>query len=118
VSQAVDEGISAVGTARLAAAMESSGQLTDAAASTAVDDALTELGKARTTVLQLSPAVQEDRDLRGATLTVMDHCATAITATAEALASSDEHPSLTEAEELLKSAAAALSDLKNRLGDP
>lgn len=92
--------------------------LTDAAASTAVDDALTELGKARTTLVQLSPAVQEDRDLRGAALTVKDDCTAAMTAAAEALASRDGRPSLTEAEGRMKSAAAALSDLRNQLGGP
>jgi hypothetical protein len=118
VSEAVDESISAVGTARLAAAMDSSGKLTDAAAATAVDDALRELGKARTTVVQLSPTVQEDRDLRGAVLTVMDDCTTAVLTTAEALSSEDGHHSLAEAEDRMGSAATALSKLKIRLGGP
>jgi hypothetical protein len=116
VLQAVDDGISAVGTARLATAMDSSGQLTDAAASTALVDALTELGKARTTVVQLSPAVQEDRELRGVALAAMDDCTSAMLAAAEALSSEDGHPSLADAQDRLESAGATLSDLKNRLG--
>ena len=118
VSQAVDESISAVETARLAAAMDSSGQLTDAAASTAVDDALMELGQARTTVVQLSPGGEQDRDLRDAVLGDMDHCTSAMLAVAEALASEDGRLSLADAQDQLQSAGATLSDLKNRLGGP
>lgn len=118
VSQAVDESISAVGTARLAATMDSSGQLTDAAASTALDDALMELGKARTTMVQLSPTGQEDRDLRDTALAVMDDCTMAMLATAEALSSENGRPSLAEPQNRLESAADALSKLKNRLGGP
>lgn len=116
VSQAVDESIAAVGTARLAAAMDSSGQLTDAAASTALDDALMELGNARTTLVKLSPTGQEDRDLRDGALAVMDDCISAMLATAEALSSGEGRPSLAEPQDRLESAAAALADLKNRLG--
>jgi hypothetical protein len=116
VSQAVDEGLSAVGTAHLAAAMDASGQLTDAAASTALEDARRELGNARTTVVELSPAAQEDRDLRGAALSVMNDCMAAVVAATESVSGADGAPTVTETDRLLESAADRLSELKKRLG--
>lgn len=116
VSQAVDESLSAVGTAHLAAAMDASGQLTDAAASTALEDARRELGNARTTVVELSPAAQEDRDLRGAALSVMNDCMAAVVAATESVSGADGAPTVTETDRLLESAADRLSELKKRLG--
>lgn len=118
VSEAVDESLSAVGTARLAATMEASGQLTKAAAVTALDDALRELGTARKTVVELSPTVQADRDLRGTALAAMNDSASAMLATTESLSSNDGGPSLTETVARLETASAALSELKIRSGGP
>ncbi|MFF1383512.1 hypothetical protein ACFVWT_08105 [Arthrobacter sp. NPDC058288] len=118
MSDAVDKSLTAIGTARLASALNASGQLTDAAAATALDDALRELGTARTTVVNLSPTVQADRDLRGAALSAMDDCTSAMLAAAEALSSSDGRASLSETARRLESAAGALSELKIRSGRP
>lgn len=118
VLQAVDATSSAVASARLAAALDSSGQLTEAAATTAVKDALVEVGQARATLVQLSPTSQTDRTLRAEALAVIEDCTSAMTAAAEALASDDRHPALTDAEGRMGSAAAVLSELRNRLGGP
>ncbi|MGY2746597.1 hypothetical protein ACQCSU_01520 [Pseudarthrobacter sp. O4] len=96
--------------------MDASGQLTDVAASTALEDARQQLGKARTTVLELSPMVQEDRDVRGAALSVMNECMAAMVAVIESASGADGAPSIAETDSLLESAADRLSELKKRLG--
>jgi hypothetical protein len=116
VTQALEESTSSVATARLAAELDASGKLSTAATSTALDDALKELGKARTIVVGLSTTVQKDRELRDEALAVMDNCVSAVAAAAEAVSSQDGRPSLSEGGGLMESAAARLSALQERLG--
>jgi hypothetical protein len=116
VVQAVEQAASSVATARLAAELEDAGRLTPAAASTSLDDALKELGTARTNVLELSATVQDEREVRDEALAVMDECVAAVAATADAVSSHDGRPPLDEGRAALQSAAQQLADLERELG--
>lgn len=116
VSQAVDESSASVATAGLAADLDASGKLTRAATSTALEDALKELGQTRTTVVELSATGQTERELRDEALAAMDECVYAVSAAADAVSSKDGRPSAAQGSRLLESAAARLSELKTRLG--
>ena len=113
---AVDDSVAAVATARLALTLDSAGQLTTAAAATALDDVLKELASARSTVLGLSPAGQQDRELRREAVTVLDGCISAVITARDAVSSEDGVPSLPDGEQQLASAADRLSGLKTRVG--
>jgi hypothetical protein len=117
-AQAVEEGASSMATAVLAVQLDTSGRLTSAATSTALDDALKELGTTRTTVLGLPATVQQDRAVRDETLAVLDDCVSAVSVATEAVSSEDGRPSMAEAGAVLESAAARLSGLESRLGSP
>jgi hypothetical protein len=117
-AQAVEEGSSSMATATLAVRLDVSGRLTPAATSTALDDALEELGKIRTDVLELPVTVQSERQLRDEALAVLDDCVSAVSVATQAIASRDGQPSLAQAGALLDSAAARLSGLESRLGSP
>lgn len=116
VSQAVDQGSASVATARLAAGLGASGKMTEAAASTALDDALKELATSRTAVVELSAPGQDDRRLRQDALAALDAAVSAVAEAANAAASHDGRPSAADADRLLVSAADRLSELKSRLG--
>jgi nicotinamidase-related amidase len=105
-------------TAVLAVQLDTSGRLTSAATSTALDDALKELGTTRTTVLGLPATVRQDRAVRDETLAVLDDCVSAVSVATEAVSSEDGRPSMAETGALLESAAARLSGLESRLGSP
>jgi hypothetical protein len=115
VSTALDDSSSAVATARLALRLDATGKFTKAATSTTLDDVLKEIEASRTTVLRLSPAVQDDRDVRRDALTVLDGCIAGLTTARDAVASDDGAPPVPAGETLLASAADRLSDLKMRL---
>lgn len=114
VAQAVEEAAASTATAALSLDLEASGRLTAAATSTALEDALKELGKTRTTVLELSPTVQHDRTVRHEALAALDDCVSAVSAASEAVASEDGRPTLAEAGALLASAGTQLEGLENR----
>jgi hypothetical protein len=118
VVQAVEQGASSVATAQLAVDLDESGRLTSAATSTALDDALEELGKARTDVLELSATVHRDREMRDEALAVLDECVSAVSRTTEAVSSRDGQPAVVEGAAALESAAARLADLEIRWGIP
>jgi hypothetical protein len=117
-AQAVEEGSSSMATAVLAVDLDASGLLMSAATSTALDDALEELGTTRTTVLGLPATVQQDRAVRDEALAVLDDCVSAVSVATQVLSSEDGRPSMAEAGALLDSAAARLSSLESRLGSP
>lgn len=116
VSPAVDDSVSAVATARLALSLDSAGKLTTAATATALDDVLKELSSARSTVLGLSPAGQQDRDLRREVATVLDGCISAVITARDSVSSADGVLSLSDGEQQLASAADRLSGLESRVG--
>lgn len=116
VSPAVDDSVSAVATARLALSLDSAGKLTTAATATALDDVLKELSSARSTVLGLSPAGRQDRDLRREAVTVLDGCMSAVITARDSVSSEDGAPSLPDGEQTLASAADRLSGLETRVG--
>jgi hypothetical protein len=115
-AQAVEEGSSSMATAVLAVRLDASGRLTSSATSTALDDALEELAKTRTDVLELAATVHSDRTVRDEALAVLDDCVSAVSVATQAIASEDGQPSMAEAGALLESAAGRLSALKGRLG--
>ena len=116
MSPPVDDSVSAVATARLALSLDSAGKLPTAATATALDDVLKELASARNTVLGLSPAGQQDRDLRREVVTVLDGCMSAVTTARDSVSSQDGVPSLSDGEQQLASAADRLSGLETRVG--
>jgi hypothetical protein len=116
VSTAVKDSSSAVATARLALGLDADGKLTMAATATTLDDSLKELETARTTLLHLSPTVQNDRDLRREALTVLDEGISGMTTAQDAVASTDGSPTLQDGERLLEAAAGRMSALTTQLG--
>jgi hypothetical protein len=116
VSTAVKDSSSAVATARLALGLDADGKLTMAATATTLDDSLKELETARTTLLQLSPTVQNDRDLRREALAVLDEGTSGLTTAQDAVASTDGSPTIQDGDQLLKAAAGQMSALTAQLG--
>lgn len=116
VSTALKDSSSAVATARLALALDAGGKLTMAATSTTLDDVLKDLETTRTTVLQLSPTVQDDRETRREALTVLDESIAGVTTAQDAIASTDGSPTLQDGDKLLENAAGRMATLKNQLG--
>ena len=117
VSTAVEDSSSAVATARLALAQESAGKLTSAATATTLNDALRELQASRGTVLNLSPATQQDRDIQQEALKVLDRCAAGFTTARAAVSTNDGGPSLSDGDHALADAEDALDDLKTKVGE-
>jgi hypothetical protein len=115
-TSAVEDSASAVATARLALSLDSAGKLTAAATATALDDVLEELSSARSTVLGLSPAGQQDRDLRREVVAVLDGCISGVTTARDSVSTEDGVPSLQGGEQQLASAADRLSGLETRVG--
>jgi hypothetical protein len=107
----VKDSSSAIATARLALRQDTDGQLTRAAASTALDDALKELLASRDTVLKLSPGTNEDRVTVQETLTVLDACAAGLTTARNSVASLEGTPTREDGSRELASAADRLSGL-------
>ncbi|MDT0169699.1 hypothetical protein [Pseudarthrobacter sp. BRE9] len=117
VSTAVKDSFSAVATARIALRQDMDGKLTKAALSTAVDDELKEVQSSRSTVLNLSPATQEDRATQQQALDVLDQCATAFATARAALAANDGGaPSLPDGDKALADAQDALKQLEGKVG--
>jgi hypothetical protein len=112
----VKDSSSAVATARLALGLDASGKLTMAATATTLDDSLKELETARTSLLQLSPTVQNDRDLRREALAVLDEGISGLTTAQDAVASTDGSPTIQDGDQLLKAAAGQMSALTAQLG--
>lgn len=118
VSTAVKDSSSAVATARIALRQDMDGKLTRAAASTTLDDELKEVQTSRSTVLKLSPASQEDRDLQKQALDVLDQCAAGFATARAALATNDGGtPSLSDGDNALAGAQDALKQLEGKVGD-
>jgi hypothetical protein len=115
VSTAAEGSSSAIATARLAVGLDSGGKLTRAATSTALDDALKEVQTSRDAVLRLSPASNEDRQMREEALKVLDSSAAGLTIARDALAS-DGGPSLSAGDQALASAEQALAALREKAG--
>lgn len=116
ISTAAQDSASAIATARLALSLDSDGQLTRAAASTALDDALKELLTSRDSVLKLSPRTDEDLTAVQETLTVLDACATGLTTARDSLASDAGTPSRDAGSRELAAAADRLADLAAKAG--
>jgi hypothetical protein len=117
VSTAVKDSSSAVATARIALRQDMDGKLTKAAASTSLDDELKEIQTSRNTVLNLSPATQEDRDTQQQALDVLDQCATGFATARAALAANDGGaPSLPDGDKALADAQDALKQLEGKVG--
>src|SRR4051794_8398659 len=92
LSTAVKDADSAVATARLALDLESSGQLASAAATTTLGDMVKNVNSSRARVQDLSPAAQESRDAREASLDVLNGCVAGILKAQEAVDSTDGRP--------------------------
>lgn len=116
VSTALKDSSSAVATARLALGLDAAGKLTTAATATTLENSLKELETARTTVLQLSPAVQDDRETRREALTVLDESIAGVTTAQDAVASTDGSPTLQDGDKLLENAAGRTATLETQLG--
>jgi len=116
LSKAVKDAGSAVATARLALDLESSGQLTSAAATTALGDMVKDVNSSRTTVQDLSPDTPESRGARQASLDVLNGCVTGILTAQEAVDSTDGSPAASDAERMLAASARDLDELSTRLG--
>ena len=116
VSTAAQDSSSAIATARLAVSLDSGGKLTRAATATALDDALKEVQTSRDTVLRLSPASPEDRQVREDALKVLDSSAAGLTTARDAVSSDDGGPSLSDGARALAAAEDALSQLTARVG--
>lgn len=116
MSTALKDSSSAVATARLALALDAGDKLTKAATSTALDDALKKLEAAQAAVLRLSPAVQNDRDIRREALSVLDESMAGVTTAQDAIASTDGSPAPRDGDRLLADAAARMSALQTQLG--
>jgi len=118
VSTAVKDSSSAVATARIALRQDMDGKLTRAAAATSLDDELKEVQTSRGTILKLSPASQEDRDLQKQALDVLDQCAAGFTTARAALAANDGGTlSLSDGDQALADAQDALKQLEGKVGD-
>ena len=118
VSTAVKDSSSAVATARIALRQDMDGKLTRAAASTSLDDELKEIQTSRSTILKLSPATQQDRDLQKQALDVLDQCAAGFTTARAALATDDGGtPSFSDGDRALAAAQDALKQLEGKVGD-
>jgi uncharacterized phage infection (PIP) family protein YhgE len=115
-STALKDSSSAVATARLALGLDAAGKLTTAATATTLENSLKELETARTTLLQLSPAVQNDRDIRREALTALDDGVSGLTTAQDAVASNDGSPELKDGDEVLEAAAGRMSALMAQLG--
>ena len=117
VSTAVKDSSSAVATARIVLRQDMDGKLTKAAASTSLEDELKEVQTSRSTVLKLSPASQEDRDLQKQALDVLDQCAAGFATARAALAANDGGtPSLSHGDKALADAQDALKQLGDKVG--
>jgi hypothetical protein len=116
ISTAAEDSSSAIATARLAVGLDSGGKLTKAATSTALDDALKEVQTSRDTVLRLSPASPEDRQVREEALKVLDSSAASLTTARNAVSSDDGGPSLSDGARALAAAEEALSQLTTKVG--
>ncbi|MDQ0617429.1 hypothetical protein [Arthrobacter globiformis] len=116
VSTAAEDSASAIATARLAIRQDADGKLTRAATSTALDDALKEVQTSRDTVLRLSPASPEDRQMREDALKVLDSSAAGLTTARNAVSSDDGGPPLSEGARALAAAEEALNGLKSKVG--
>jgi hypothetical protein len=117
VATAVKDSSSAVATARIALRQDMDGKLTRAATSTALDDELKEVQGSRNTVLNLSPATQEDRETQKQALDVLDHCAAGFAVARAALAGNDGGaPSLADGDKALADAQDALKQLEGKVG--
>jgi hypothetical protein len=118
VSTTLKDSSSAVATARLALGLDASGKLTTAATATTLDDSLKELETARTTILRLSPTIQNDRDIRREAVTALDEGISGVTTAQDAVASTDGRPTLQDGDQLLEAAAGRMSALTAQLGGP
>jgi hypothetical protein len=116
VSTAAEDSASAIATARLAIRQDADGKLTRAATSTALDDALKEVQSSRDTVLRLSPASPEDRQVREDALKVLDSSAAGLSTARDAVSSDDGGPSLSDGAQALAAAEEALNGLKTERG--
>lgn len=117
VSTAVKDSSSAVATARIALRQDMDGKLTKAALSTALDDELKEVQSSRNTVLNLSPATQDERVAQKQALDVLDQCAAGFATARAALAANDGGaPSLPDGEKALADAQDALKQLEGTVG--
>lgn len=116
VSTAAEDTASAIATARIATRLDVAGQLTRAATSTALDDALKEVQSSRDSVLRLAPSTAEDRDLREEALKVLDSSTAGLTIARDAVSSDDGRPSLADGDRALAAAEEALSGLKTKAG--
>ncbi|MBT2596278.1 hypothetical protein [Arthrobacter sp. ISL-72] len=116
VSTAAEDTASAIATARIATRLEMDGQLTRAATSTALDDALKEVQTSRDTVLRLAPSTAEDRQLREEALKVLDTSTAGLTTARDAVSSDDGGPSLSDGDRALAAAEEALNGLKTKAG--
>jgi hypothetical protein len=116
VSTAAQDSSSAIATAKLAVGLDAGGRLTKAATSTALDDALKEVQTSRDTVLRLSPASPEDRQVREEALKVLDSSAASLTTARNAVSSDGGGPSLSDGDKALASAEDALEQLTSKVG--
>jgi hypothetical protein len=116
VATAAQDSSSAIATAKLAVGLDSGGKLTRAATSTTLDDALKEVQASRDTVLRLSPASPEDRQVREEALKVLDSSAASLTTARNAVSSDDGGPSLSDGARALAAAEDALSQLTSKVG--
>ncbi|MFE4834008.1 hypothetical protein ACFRAU_04920 [Arthrobacter sp. NPDC056691] len=116
VSTAAQDSSSAIATAKLAVGLDSGGQLTRAATSTSLDDALKEVQTSRDTVLRLSPSSPADRQVREEALKVLDGSAASLTTARNAVSSDDGGPSLSEGARALAAAEDALAQLTSKVG--
>ncbi len=116
VSTAAEDSSSALATARLAVGLDSGGKLTKAATATTLDDALKEVQTSRDTVLRLSPASPEDRQMREEALKALDSSAAGLTTARDAVSSDDGGPSLSDGARALAAAEDALEQLTAKVG--
>jgi hypothetical protein len=96
--------------------LESSGQLASAAATTTLGGMVKNVNSSRAKVQDLSPAAQESRDAREASLDVLNGCVAGILKAQEAVDSTDGRPAASEAERMLAASARDLDELSTRLG--
>ncbi|WP_045730198.1 hypothetical protein [Pseudarthrobacter chlorophenolicus] len=117
VATAAQDSSSAVATARIALRQDMDGKLTRAATSTTLDDALKEVDTSRSTVLKLSAATREDRDIQRQALEVLERCAAGLTAARAAVAADDggTAPSTADADRALAAAEDALQQLEDKV---
>ena len=119
VSTAVKDSTSAVATARMALRQDMDGKLTRAATSTTLDDGLKEVQASRSSILNLAPAMGEDRETQQQALAVLDQCAAGFATARAALAADDGGgPSLPDGDKALAAAQDALKQLEGKVGSP